>query len=89
MVGNHQAAGFDPAKNGVQLNTQNIESLPRPALLELQATAVACEWIGQHNNGGNPQDMQAETQGFELDPRGAWAGDVIQLSVLFPMKWRA
>lgn len=87
MVGDHQAARFGAGQLCVEANGQDVEQLARPALLELEPSAVANERVNAGDRGGAPQEVQAQSRAAQCPNqarRRIGVGGTVQ--PCFPMK---
>jgi hypothetical protein len=86
VVGDDQAARRDAAERRIQLDAEDVEQAPRPALLQRQPAGVADPRIDQRNGDQPAQQVRGEAE----DAQGA--DDVrrrCRLQSRFPRKWRA
>ena len=86
VVGDNEAARFDAAQRRIKLDSEDVEHLARPALLQPQAPAVPNEGKYGGNRQRPPQKVKSETGAAEhADGKCIRRCD----QSLLPMKWRA
>ena len=84
MVGDYQAAWLDASQCGVEPDTENVEQLSRPALLEPETSRIADTRISGCDGAASPNQVKKQPEQSERTV-GAGCG----LQSFFPMKWRA
>ena len=89
VVGDDQAARRDAGERRVEPDTEDVEQLPRPALLQPEPAQVADARIDQRHRAGAPQQVQNEAQGRAGHGEGRGVVFSRVFSPFSPMKWRA